>query len=278
MNKPLISVIIPAHNCATTIDTAILSILNQTYKNIEIIIVDDNSIDNTEEVTKKYTSNYNNVFYYKLPYKDINRFNKKGRNINAGYSARNYGLEKATGEWITFQDADDASLRNRIEIQLELALKYNVNHLCTEWQQYKHGLENTKLNIDNYIENLEDLMVDIDTIIKLAKKTKGIFLKLFPNLTSQIPLEYRQLRVVNKLFWGSLDSYPGSGNSPLFKREVIEKVQFRAFKDREWPSFTGRGADRDFNFKVAETFKNSIVFKIPLYLWRVERQNDINIK
>ncbi len=54
----------------------------------------------------------------------------------------------------------------------------------------------------------------------------------------------------------------------MFKREVMEKVQFRKLKDRVWPSFMGRGADRDFNFQVAETFKNSYYFPIALYLWR----------
>jgi hypothetical protein len=70
-----------------------------------------------------------------------------------------------------------------------------------------------------------------------------------------------------------LESYPGTGNSPLFKRAVIEKVKFRQLKDRIWSSFTGRGADRDFNFQVAETFKNSITVYLPLYLWRVNKQN-----
>ena len=72
-----------------------------------------------------------------------------------------------------------------------------------------------------------------------------------------------------------MEDYPGTGNSPLFKREVIDKVIFRKLSERIWPSFMGRGADKDFNFQVAETFKNSYHFGIPLYLWRVEKQNPL---
>jgi hypothetical protein len=80
-------------------------------------------------------------------------------------------------------------------------------------------------------------------------------------------------RIINKLFWNNLDNYPGTGNSPLFTKKVITKVKFRKLKYRIWPSFMGRGADRDFNFEVAETFKNSYVFRIPAYMWRVNNNN-----
>ena len=126
MNMPLISVIIPTHNSTKTIAEAVNSIINQTYKNIEIIIVDDNSSDNTKGIISKIQKENpdKKIFYHSLPFDDPNRFSKTGRNINAGYSARNYGLEKAKGDWITFQDADDVSFLNRIEWQYKFAQKY----------------------------------------------------------------------------------------------------------------------------------------------------------
>ncbi len=212
-------------------------------------------------------------FYYKLPSDDANRVNKRGRNINAGWSARNYGFEKVHGEWITFQDADDASLINRIEVQYELAQKYNATHLCINWLQLKPKLLGKRLDADAVLRDHPNDIVYPKEITALAKRTKGVIIPFLGSINRLIPFEWKRLRVVNKFFFRSLESYPGTGNSPLFKREVIEKVKFRPLQERIWPSFMGRGADRDFNFQVAETFKNSYTFHIPLYLYRADKQN-----
>jgi glycosyltransferase involved in cell wall biosynthesis len=271
--NPLISVIIPAHNNSATIGDAVLSILDQTYRNLEIVIVDDNSTDDTFAIAKEFAKKDPRVSVYTLPFDDRHRFNKRGRNINAGYSARNYAFEKVKGEWITFQDADDVSLLNRIEVQYELAQKYQAVSICLDWQQYKKELVGKKMNVKEILKKEKELIVSKEKITALAKKTKGIIIPLLGPVNSIIPFEWKRKRVINKLFFGSLDAYPGTGNSPLFKREVIEKVKFRPLKDRIWPSFMGRGADRDFNFQVAETFQNSITVFLPLYLWKSDKQN-----
>lgn len=273
MNKPLISVIIPAHNSAATIGAAIESMAEQTYPNLEIIVINDNSADNTGAVVRQLTKKYANLFYYELPFDDPHRFNKRGRNINAGYSSRNYGFEKAAGEWITFQDADDASLLNRIEVQYTLAQKYNSNHVCIDWQKYDDNLVGKKLDVDKMLSERKEAVISKQEIQKLVQKTKGHVIPFLGPLNAVIPFEFKRLRIINKLFFGSLEPYPCAGNSPLFKREIIKKVKFRALKERIWPSFMGRGADRDFNFQVAETFRNSYAFFIPLYLWRQKSQN-----
>ena len=273
MNTELISVIIPAHDSEKTLETAVISMITQTYPNLEIIIVDDNSTDDTAKVAKELAEKYKNISFYSLPYDDPNRYNKRGRNVNAGYMARNYGFEKVHGEWITFQDADDASLRNRIEVQYDLAIKYGASHVCIQWQQFKEELPEKKLDVEKIFQEEKDIVVTSEEIKALAKKTKGVIIPFLGKLNSFLPFELKRARVINKLFFGSLDSYPGSGNSPLFKREIIEKVRFRNVDERVWPSFTGRGADRDFNFQVAETFGNNISFKLPLYLWGVKTQN-----
>lgn len=272
--KPLISVIIPAHNSAKTIAEAIHSIQDQTYRNLEVIVVDDNSTDNTKEVVENIAQTDSRVHCFSCPFNDSHRYNKWGRNINAGFSARNYGFEKVRGEWITFQDADDASLLNRIEVQYGLAKKYNATHLCVDWQKFDSLLLGKKLNVEKIFQEHQDAMLGPKEIIALTKKTKGVIIPFLGPLNKYIPFEWKRWRIVNKLFFGSLDAYPGTGNSPLFKREVIDAVRFRPLSERIWPSFMGRGADRDFNFQVAETFKNSFVFFIPLYMWRQEAQNE----
>jgi glycosyltransferase involved in cell wall biosynthesis len=272
--KPLISVIIPTHNNGTSIGIAIQSMLTQTYSNLEIIVVDDHSTDTTATVVKEIAQKNSNVSYYLLPWNDPIRFSKTGRNINAGYLARNYGLTKARGEWITFQDGDDASLANRIEAQYDLALRYKASHICIQWMRYMPDLLGKQLNVDRILREHPDAFISKEYITNLARKAKGIIIPILGKLNSRIPFEIKTRRIINKLFFGSLASYPGSGNSPLFRREIIDTVQFRKLSERVWPSFVGRGADRDFNFQVAETFKNCVSFNLPLYLYKSERQNE----
>lgn len=92
--NPLISVIIPIYNVDKYLKECLESLKKQTYPNLEIIMVNDGSTDNSETICKEYEQKQSNFYYY----------NK----TNGGLSdARNYGLEKATGEYIGFIDSDD---------------------------------------------------------------------------------------------------------------------------------------------------------------------------
>ncbi|MEK7621566.1 MAG: glycosyltransferase family 2 protein [Patescibacteria group bacterium] len=253
----------PVHNNADTIQIAVDSIIQQTHKNIEVLVIDDNSTDETRKIVKSMAQQDTRIQYYSLPENDSERFDPiLKRNINAGYAARNFGFEQARGELLTFQDADDASLLNRIEVQYDLLSRHQATHITTNWLRFSEKLLGTKGN-----PQMNKSFSDPDKIYKLSQKTKGFVAKVSPSFNSLIPFHYKRLLIINKFFFGSLTPYPGAGNSPLFKREVIDKIKFRKLADRIWPSFMGRGADRDFNFQVAETFKNSYFFPIPLYLW-----------
>ena len=89
-----ISVIVPFYNVEKYIDRCLESLVKQTFKDIEIIVINDGSPDNSQDIVDKYVKKYKNVYSYKKE--------------NGGLSsARNYGLEKAKGEYIAFLDSDD---------------------------------------------------------------------------------------------------------------------------------------------------------------------------
>src|SRR3989344_4489167 len=126
MSNPLVSVIMPTYNNAATIAVALDAMLAQTYQPLEIIVVDDMSDDDTAAVVERYRAAHPDIIrYVRVPEDDPYRYNDKGININAGWSARNFGVEQARGELITFQDADDGACANRIEGQCELMQKFN---------------------------------------------------------------------------------------------------------------------------------------------------------
>lgn len=107
-NYPLVSVIIPVYNRENLIKKSIDSVLCQTYKNLEVIIIDDESTDNTGEVVKQI--NDERIKYYK---------NEK----NLGPSgSRNKGIELSEGEFIAFQDSDDEWKMDKLEKQVILIL------------------------------------------------------------------------------------------------------------------------------------------------------------
>jgi glycosyltransferase involved in cell wall biosynthesis len=268
--KDLVSVIIPAFNCETTIEVAVQSTLNQTHENLEVIVVDDHSTDKTAEVVRSIKDP--RVTLVTTETDDGNRFSSSlNRNINAGYAARNTGFKYAKGEYITFQDADDASVANRIEIQLGLLKKYNAAHVTLDWFKFDESYLDKKFNLEKFEKEQGIKMLGPMELIKLAEKTRGILMNL--PFHSIIPFGIKRARIVNKLFFGDVTPYPGVTGIPLFKREIMEKIQFRPLRERVWPSFMGRGVDRDYSFRAALLFKNSYVFFIPTYMWRKDNDN-----
>lgn len=106
----LVSIIVPVYNVEKYIEKCILSIINQTYTNLEIIIVNDGSLDHSENIIKEYISKDNRIKYIKRD--------------NGGLgAARNTGIENATGKYIAFVDSDDWIAKCYVERFVEVLLK-----------------------------------------------------------------------------------------------------------------------------------------------------------
>lgn len=114
-NKVLVSVVIPTYNRSSLIKNTIDSVLNQTYENFELIIVDDASTDNTEEIIRKY--------------EDVRiRFIKLEEN-SQGTKPRNIGIQQSKGEYIALLDSDDEWLPTKLEKQVEFLQKFNDDRM-----------------------------------------------------------------------------------------------------------------------------------------------------
>lgn len=118
-NNPLISIILPAYNAEPYIEECINSILNQTYTNIEILIADDKSTDNTKEIIDNYNDKRIRTFH-----------NEK----NMGpFQTMNKLLNLSSGDYITFQGADDTSSPNRIKLQVKAFLEDKELGIVGTW-------------------------------------------------------------------------------------------------------------------------------------------------
>jgi len=149
--EPLISVIVPVYNSEKFLCQCIESITNQTYKNLEIVLVDDGSQDNSSLICDKYAKVDNR----------IKVIHKK----NGGPSdARNTGIVSSSGEYITFVDSDDYILPEMIHTLLSLCLKYSVKlSMCEQIRCTEDG--DIPANIPSEIESTLYHGIDIQEFL-----------------------------------------------------------------------------------------------------------------
>jgi glycosyltransferase involved in cell wall biosynthesis len=267
--QPLISVVIPVFNEEKRVERAIRSIMEQTYKNLEIIVIDDGSTDKSAEIIQRLAKEDSRVQYHLLPYQG-NRKNWRGYDINAGYAARAHGYKIAKGAWITTQDSDDASLLNRIEVEYELAQKYNATMVTVFWMQAKPEHVGMKLDVEQIFKDKGEAQVVIrpEVINKVVEESRGPLMRL--SFHRFIPFAFKWFPYTRRLFYGKYQDYPGADNCVLFKREIIEAgINLRHRNARTWGVPSGRGSGRDFLCQTAHTFKNNWSFRLPIYLWDV---------
>lgn len=194
MKNRLVSVVIPTHNREGLLPRAIDSVLAQTYNYIEIIIVDDGSKDNTEEVVQKYMHEHENIRYI------------KHEKALGGNAARNSGIRAASGEYVAGLDDDDEFTPDRIKVLMD---NYSDEYSLITSRAVKvtkTGQQKTK-----YVDN-----VDLDTMLYfnaignqvLVKKEKivgsGLFdedLKRYQDYDMWLRIieKYGTAKIVNKV-------------------------------------------------------------------------------
>ena len=112
-----VSVIIPAYNAEEFIKDSLNSVIHQVYKNLEIIVVDDHSTDNTKKIISEYAKKDNRIIpFYQTTNKGVS-------------AARNVGLSAATGDYILFLDSDDYLTKDAIRRMVDAAQEYNSDFI-----------------------------------------------------------------------------------------------------------------------------------------------------
>lgn len=159
----LVSVIIPTYNRYELLNHSIRSVLANTYKNVEIIVINDCSTD------QRYYSGdlekYEKTTVIHLP---VNMRTK--HNVSAAQGmTRNYGIEKARGEWIAFLDDDDFYLETKIEKQLEAMKNKNILFSTTNMYMINHRsitMDKLDFNVTYSHQEFENKILNLDMIRK----------------------------------------------------------------------------------------------------------------
>ncbi|HFD4037848.1 TPA: glycosyltransferase family 2 protein [Vibrio parahaemolyticus] len=137
-SQSLVSIIMPSYNSEGTILESIQSVLSQTYKNWELIIVDDRSTDNTWQVIQTYADKYDNIRIYQ---------NKE--NLGAGAS-RNFAIKKAKGRFIAFLDSDDLWTEDKLAEQIPFMLENNYPLTYTHYSRFNSEEELSVVTAPEY--------------------------------------------------------------------------------------------------------------------------------
>lgn len=157
-----VSIIIPAYNSQNSIESCVNSAINQTYKNIEVIVVDDGSTDDTYQILSRIKEKYSRL--------------KLIRQENGGVSAaRNTAIQNATGDYIAFLDSDDTLTENAVEDMLSLADE-NTDLVICSYNQLEMKGKKVKKNTPRIYNNPQELL---DDFIEYDKDIWGIWNKLF---------------------------------------------------------------------------------------------------
>ena len=124
--QPLVSIIIPVYNVEQYLRECLDSVISQTYRNLEIIIVNDGSPDSSGSICEEYAAKDSRIKY----------FIKE----NGGLSdARNFGMHHVSGDYVIFLDSDDVASPRQIEVLVDNALRYNATVSCCTPQRFHDG-------------------------------------------------------------------------------------------------------------------------------------------
>lgn len=146
--QPMISVIVPVYNTEKYLDKCISSIVNQTYKKIQIILVDDASTDSSKNICQNWQKKDKRICII---------YNQK--NKGAAFS-KNRGIEVASGSYISFVDSDDWILSDMLEKMVSILQKYHADIIETPFFKIDSRIANKKYSLPNTTEMIEEMSTE----------------------------------------------------------------------------------------------------------------------
>ena len=196
-NNPIVSVIISTHKGSGCIVNCVKSVLNQTYDNIECIVVDDNGKGTEEQIKTenalRYLISNNKIIYF-----------AEEKNHNASV-ARNTGIENATGDYICFFDSDDFVATNLLELCAKELERENYDIVAFDYSDYKDG------NVINSPER-------VAKAVYRGEKVRTDFLKLM---------------IYNA---GNIERLHCCAWNKVYSMQLIRRIGFRFVSEREYIS------------------------------------------
>lgn len=241
--KPLISVVITSYNYEKYISKTIESVLNQSYDNFEIIIIDDGSKDSSLNIIKEYVSKYKNIYLY----------THEGH-INKGFvESMKLAINKAKGDYVAFCESDDFWDKDNLNEKIKI-IDRNKNAVIVSNNIFVFGDKVGVIERQNYINFVNNFLLKERNFINLKNNSSICFIPtlsavlikkeildkldfntpvpafldfwLYRQILSRYPLYYTKQKLT---FWRQHNSYNGIVNS----RKNVEKMDIFIQKSNE---------------------------------------------
>lgn len=232
---PLISIIIPIHNAAKFLNQTISSCLKQDYPNLEIILINDGSTDDSKTICEKYLKASTSVLFFDRPHQGVS-------------ATRNFGLDHFSGEYFSFLDADDLLAENFISTLYTLAKENNLDYITSGYQRFVGNFPKAE-------PRKPECAKSIGEEPQKQKSTKSIRETLRIYDRSDF---YKQLLDLNSGF--------NFCHMKLFKKS-LRHIRF--------DESLSVAEDALYNFKILNELKFFGVTPAPLYLYRVHQNSTV---
>lgn len=242
----------PAYNSEEHIERAMNSVLDQSYQNIELIVVNDGSIDQTKDIVLEIKQADDRIKYFE--------------NVNSGVSvARNIGLTHATGEYVGFVDADDYIENNMISLLIDKAEEYNCDLVSCAFERIHRNIvvpEKTKIRAGYY--NKDDLTNTIYPLLFGNRYLEpllplNIVTKLFKreiieknSISFEKDLKFGEDLLFTQLFLLNSDSFYFLPNEKLYKYTYNSSSATNKYHKNKWH-----------NLKIGLSLRKKIIEKYP---------------
>ncbi|WP_320047926.1 glycosyltransferase family 2 protein [uncultured Ilyobacter sp.] len=225
MKNSLVSIIVPIYNAELYLDKCINSLLSSSYENLEIILINDCSPDNSEEVIKKYAEKDKRIVYLK---------NEKNLKVS---ETRNIGIEKARGEYIIFVDADDYISNDWIGNLVETIEEKKADVVIGSAKQFRGDQVKEyrirDLNREKWLD-FKKIRLNKNSVIwnKIYKREliekNGIRFNKDIKLGEDLVFIYKVLSKTNKIFYNNQGAYfyrTENEKSAMNKATSLDKVE-----------------------------------------------------
>lgn len=246
MQNPLVSIIMPVYNSEEYLNDSIESLINQKYKNIEIICVDDGSTDGSIDILYKYQEYDNRVKIIKQ------------RNQFAGV-ARNNGLENALGKYVMFLDSDDIFEKNMIKNMVNKAEKHNTDIIFFGF--YRFTGSKTKRSVMGIPYKNKKVISPLEISDNVFQIAQGVPWNKFYNkefvLNSEI--KFQNLKSNNDIFFSKMTSI-------LANRILFDDKRYINYRVNNDSSTQGQYNVKSGNYTKAITAMYDEMIKRDMYL------------